>query len=206
MKIEGNSEERIDRRVLRTRSLLQGALLELIEERGFGGITIGDIASRADVGRATFYTHYHDKEDLLYETLKEGYDGLVEHLKKLSGGDFILETQALHMTYRYVDQNRGLFKAILSGAGEGAILKRTFDYIAREAEVIIAATHHPGSVPFDVAAGFVAGSLLNLVTWWLETEPAYTPEEMAVMTGKLMMTGLTESLVPKRKVDFSDSL
>ena len=59
-----------DRRVARTKRLLDNALLSLIEERGYAATTVADIAERADVGRATFYLHYHDKEELLAESLE----------------------------------------------------------------------------------------------------------------------------------------
>src|SRR5260221_9921298 len=53
-----------DRRTQRTRRRLSGALIELVEEKRFDDITVQNVIERADVGRATFYTHFRDKEDL----------------------------------------------------------------------------------------------------------------------------------------------
>jgi len=53
-----------DRRVERTRELLQKALIELTRERGYEAITIQDIADRANAGRTSFYLHYRSKDDL----------------------------------------------------------------------------------------------------------------------------------------------
>src|SRR5215510_13478896 len=53
-----------DRRVQRTRELLQKALIELIGERGYDAITIQDIVDRANIGRTTFYLHYNSKDEL----------------------------------------------------------------------------------------------------------------------------------------------
>jgi AcrR family transcriptional regulator len=53
-----------DRRVQRTRELLQKSLIELISERGYDLITIQDIAHRANIGRTTFYLHYNSKDEL----------------------------------------------------------------------------------------------------------------------------------------------
>jgi len=54
-----------DRRVKRTRKLLQDAFLFLITEKSFQAISVQDIAERADVNRATFYAHFVDKYALL---------------------------------------------------------------------------------------------------------------------------------------------
>src|SRR5258706_10863726 len=53
-----------DRRVQRTRELLQKALIELINEREYDAITIQDIVDHANVGRTTFYLHYNSKDEL----------------------------------------------------------------------------------------------------------------------------------------------
>jgi AcrR family transcriptional regulator len=54
-----------DRRVQRTRELLQRALIDLISQGAYDSITIQEIVDRANVGRTTFYLHYTSKDDLL---------------------------------------------------------------------------------------------------------------------------------------------
>src|SRR5579885_1231524 len=77
-----------DRRVRRTHELLEAALLSLIKEKEFDAISVQEIIDRANVGRATFYAHYDNKEDLL----ESGFDGLLETLRehqrqaRLNGG------------------------------------------------------------------------------------------------------------------------
>lgn len=67
-----------DRRILRTRRLLQAALTELMMEKKFRDITVRDITDLADVNRSTFYLHYQDTYDLL----RQIEDGLIEELEK----------------------------------------------------------------------------------------------------------------------------
>ena len=52
--------EKLDPRVKRTRTLLEQAFMDLIQEEGFQGVTVQDIAERAGVNRATFYAHFAD--------------------------------------------------------------------------------------------------------------------------------------------------
>ena len=53
-----------DRRVQRTRELLQKTLIELMQERGYESITIQEIVDRANIGRSAFYLHYANKDEL----------------------------------------------------------------------------------------------------------------------------------------------
>lgn len=54
-----------DLRVIKTKSLIKGAFIELVEEKGFDNVTVKDICSKALINRNTFYLHYFDKVDLL---------------------------------------------------------------------------------------------------------------------------------------------
>ena len=56
---------KMDKRSLRTRKWLLDALLELIKEKAFAEISVGEITDKADISRQTFYSHYYNKRDLL---------------------------------------------------------------------------------------------------------------------------------------------
>src|SRR5712692_10720924 len=58
------AKKAIDRRVPRTKAMLQHALNSLILKKGYEAITIKDICDAANVGRSTFYAHYTSKDDL----------------------------------------------------------------------------------------------------------------------------------------------
>ena len=58
-----------DRRSERTRQALTSALIELMLEEGYQAVTVRQVATRARVGRATFYLHFADKRELLRRTL-----------------------------------------------------------------------------------------------------------------------------------------
>lgn len=60
-----------DRRIQRTQKLLQDALVCLIREKDYDSISIKEILDRANVGRSTFYTHFHDKDELFVGVIHE---------------------------------------------------------------------------------------------------------------------------------------
>src|SRR6266498_3288418 len=61
--------KKLDRRVQRTRQLLQDALIAMVIEKGYDATTVHDIIDRTNVGRATFYAHFPDKQTLLTSRL-----------------------------------------------------------------------------------------------------------------------------------------
>ncbi len=82
---------KVDRRVNRTRRQLREALFNLILEKGYDAVTVEEITARADVGRTTFYLHYHDKEDLLMESIGELVDDLIEQMARFPMDEWKLE-------------------------------------------------------------------------------------------------------------------
>ncbi|MEH7086266.1 TetR/AcrR family transcriptional regulator [Neobacillus drentensis] len=66
-------KKQIDPRILRTRKLIMDAFIELSMKKDFKDITIKDITTAATVNRATFYSHFIDKYDLLEKVLSESF-------------------------------------------------------------------------------------------------------------------------------------
>jgi len=69
------------------RSELTREAARLFAERGYHGTSIGDLAEALGVQKATLYAHIESKQDLLYETMRDGaaafhaaLDGIPEEL------------------------------------------------------------------------------------------------------------------------------
>jgi AcrR family transcriptional regulator len=62
---------------------LREALIELIEERGFEALTIGELTSRAMVSWADFYRIYQDKYDLVEQIFEEALSALLSAVGEL---------------------------------------------------------------------------------------------------------------------------
>ena len=55
----------MDRRQRKTRKAIFAAFMELLSEKEFARITVAEIIERADISRATFYSHFETKDYLL---------------------------------------------------------------------------------------------------------------------------------------------
>lgn len=173
-----------DRRVRRTRHALARALIELTLERGYGAVTIRDITDRADVGYATFFRHYHDKEELLQDVSEVVLAELMELLRlPATEGDAIAMGTLL---FRYVGEHAEMCRVLLSSRGSPTLLRRILESGAQS----VLAEHAPraGSlVPVEVAAYHLVTSSIALIRWWLEHDMPYPAERMGVIYSELIV-------------------
>lgn len=186
-------EKKLDRRVIRTRRMLHDALIELIRERGYDAITIQDITERADLRRATFYLHYHDKEALLLAALEETFDELAQQIEPVMQGDALggkTQLAVFLVTFKHVENNRDLYRIILGGQGAAPITRRIREYLAGHVlgGLSVLKPEKIG-VPPEVLANYIAAAELGLITWWLEHGSLYTTEQMAAMAHRLVLNG-----------------
>lgn len=192
---------KIDRRVSRTRRALSEAFFALILEKGYEAVTVEEITDRADLGRTTFYLHYHDKEDLLMESISALIDDLVEQMSQLPLGEWKADSSgghpspALTLPFQHVAQNARLYRIILRGEGSYSVTRRLREIIVQAAGGMIPVFLEKEElainpqVPMEVFLNYLAGSWLGLITWWLENELPYPPEQMALMFQKMFMRG-----------------
>ena len=61
----------MDRRQRKTREAILTAFTTLLSKKDYGKITVGEIINQADVGRATFYSHFETKDFLLKQLCEE---------------------------------------------------------------------------------------------------------------------------------------
>jgi AcrR family transcriptional regulator len=186
-----------DRRTQRTRRQLRDALMTLILEKGYDAVTVEDITTRADLGRTTFYLHYRDKEELLLESI----DAIANDLKAqvdlihAAQGKAIPQPRPVHLAFKHAAENATLYRIILKGEGATRTATRLRRFISDSAvEFLFArltlstsekASHfQEESAVLDPAnlrliADYFASSLLGFMTWWLEADMPYPPEQMA---------------------------
>lgn len=172
-----------DRRVQRTQQALREALVSLIVERGYEGVTVQDILDRANVGRATFYAHYYDKEDLLLS----GFDHLRAELDRQLqdvGTTVSLEQAVMpigRVLFRHAKVYHHVYKAMVGKRSGSVFLAQLHAYVEAAVQRQLNAqttAEELAHVPMGIVVQYVTGALLALLTWWLDADCPYTAEYM----------------------------
>jgi AcrR family transcriptional regulator len=187
----------MDRRVVRTRGMLQQALMSLILKKGYDAITVGDICETANVGRSTFYAHFTSKDDLKRS-------GLDEHLRRLlvnrqrdalaAQGDIKDRTLGFSLAmFEHARDHVELHRALVGSRGgavvHGSIRKILSDLVRTE----LAATVDKKStdaVPRELVVQYVVGGYLAMLTWWLDGGAKLPPQRIDAMFRRLATEGI----------------
>jgi AcrR family transcriptional regulator len=181
-----------DRRVRRTRKTLQDALISLMTEKDYEAVTVQDIIDRADVGRSTFYTHYTHKDELL----RDNFAGLRSLVQQPAPPEPANRRRPLRFSlplFRHVHAERRLARSLFGRPGGGPVLRQIEQMltdIVRAELAELFATDPPSRAPQDAVVRYVVGAYLALLTWWLDTEPALSPEEADRIFQTLVAPGI----------------
>jgi AcrR family transcriptional regulator len=191
---------RDDRRVHRTEQLLRTALVSLIEEKGFETLTVQDIIDRANVGRATFYAHFDNKEDLLVS----GFDGLRTALKELQRRAHLRTTSSderlfafSHEMFAHIAEYRKVFRAMVgkrSGALVQQLLQKIVVDLVRDDLKAMVGRRDDRSAPAEAVVQFVTGGFFGLAMLWATGKLPVSVEEVNALFRRLAMPGVKAAL------------
>ena len=195
-----------DRRIQRTRKALRDALYALVLDRGYDDLSVQDITDKANLGRATFYLHYREKDELLEDLLRE----LTENFTQRSGNKIrFSDLKTLHSVFEYAENYYDFYRIMTIGKG-GIIGMRKLQAIIRETyaqslDDIETNTGNKFCVSRSFLDNYYANSLLGTICFWLEQEMPHPPVEMADMLLKvasperLLISPLSEEVLNEKQ-------
>jgi len=188
---------RRDRRVLRSRRLLQEALVALILERGYEAVTVQDVLDRADVGRATFYAHFANREALLLSVFADLRDALRAEIIAMSPAKAARIGEGLGLVqplFAHAERHRRLYRVLLRSSAGAILLRYLQSALALPLrEHLEAACAERGLTATDSIAPAVAGfvsATLGVLVWWIEEDAPHSPAEMDLLVERLLGPGI----------------
>jgi AcrR family transcriptional regulator len=190
MKIERTEKAgTVDRRVTRTRTLLQDALIALIPERGYAAITVEDICEKANIGRSTFYTHYAGKDELRSATIDAHLRLPGDRRPSADPDKNQLFAFSLPM-FEHAHAFRSLHRVMLASSGDtihDEIRKRIRRAVRSE---LIARRIGDAGVPVEFAVQFISGAFQAVLAWWVAAEKDLSPIEVDGLFQRMAANGL----------------
>jgi len=201
-------QEKVDRRVRKTRQALRDAMQVLMSEKGYDQVTIEELTERADIGRTTFYLHYSAKQDLLLEQFDELLEQLVGQLSEIPLSSWSQQGRVLPaedhpgrpicMIFHHAAENEELYRIVLHGEGVDQASQRLQEMMTRA----VMAFFDPKlgdetdqvslQFPVDLFGNYFAGALLGMIKWWLDADMPYTPQDMEAIFFQMFLPGASQ--------------
>ena len=148
---------------------MAGALLELMLEKNYTKISIGEIAKKAGVDRSSYYRHFKSKEDIISfffdMVLKESLEGYTN----LSSIDFTLYIHSIYTAFfNYRKEILLIHYANLSFLLLDVLSKRfQFSELAKD---------FPLSKQYELS--YIIGGIYNNLIFWMSRDMKETPDEL----------------------------
>lgn len=179
-----------DPRAQRTRDRLGDALIALIQEKSFDGVTVQDVLDRAGVSRSTFYAHFRDKHDLLLSDVDAFADGVAMRLVR--SRDRSERVAPVEELFAHVAEMAPLRRALANTQEFHDVWELVEAHLARGIEARLEQIARAGAIsPAQRAplAHAAAGSFMALLEWWLRASTPPTPREMDALFHRQFWSG-----------------
>ena len=173
----------MDRRQRQTREAIFTAFIELLSKKDFGQITVGEIIERADIGRATFYSHFETKDFLLKELCEELFCHIFDTMSKEKNSHrHIFNCNApdsvfLHL-YQHLQKNDNNILELLSCQNNELFLR----YFKNNLQQLIVSqlplfeSRKSDKLPDSFWINHISSTFVETVRWWIDNGMKESPE------------------------------
>ncbi len=163
----------------RTRRGLQQAIVELSLDKGFQNLTVENILERAGITRATFYSHFRDKDQLLTSVAEAVVTDVLERFEQLADE---FENRRLLALFEDAQREPDRLRVVLRGEGDGIALR----YLVERVTSLVDEVDPLGAVGSKLGADLsrqlasraFAGQILAVLSWWMELEKPPPPADV----------------------------
>lgn len=173
-------DQRVDRRIRKTKKVLLQALTKLMSLKKINNITVKELTDLADVNRSTFYLYYKDVFDMVEQIEMEMLDEFNKVFEKLREEANTYTSLISFFTYifEYVKNNADMCKILLGPDGDHSFIDKFKNAIIE--------TEPPfdESVPkikIHYLRPFIVSGCVGVIQQWLMDDLNVSPKEMALI-------------------------
>ncbi|HVI39231.1 MAG TPA: TetR/AcrR family transcriptional regulator [Anaerovoracaceae bacterium] len=171
-------EDRRDREKLQMKNLIVQAAAHIIVNEGYDKLSIRKIANQIEYSPAIIYHYFSNKNEILSQVLRQGYQTLMSALSDGQTTNGTPETRIKVLTRKYIDaalENPDQFLAVQLNNSpevleftaylfEGAAAEKPALTILAQAVQDICAGQNVSSSEIELTAQIIAASTLGLIT------------------------------------------
>lgn len=164
--------------------------MSLMTEKGYDDITVQLIIDRANIGRATFYAHFADKQALLSSGIEDLRNALAEQRRSLSRQGSSRDLSFSLAMLEHAGGRLPLWRAIAGKESGAFVVQRIQEMLTDFVRDDIIALGIPRSSPSrELLVHHLTGAFMGVMIWWLESGAKLSPVDVDAMYRRLAMKG-----------------
>lgn len=173
-----------NQRIRLSKTLLKDALIQLLQEKPIGKITIFELCGRAQINRTTFYKYYGSQYDLLDDIERDLFTELDRNLLSNCQDEF----QNLKKVMEYLLEEQEKCTVLINTVPDQEFSEKLFNLPAIHA--LIKDRIPPGytQAQREYIRIFVCQGGYAIIRKWLNDENREPPEEIAEVISSLVLT------------------
>lgn len=176
-------QEKTDRRVRRTRALLQQGLVRLMEEKSIQDISVKELADLADVNRGTFYLHYTDIYDMLHQIERELFLEFNDILRRnlTETGQRNTPRSTLQEIFAFLERHHDIARVMMGPHGDITFVNGLKNLVKERMSHLLSST----AENYEYQYAFIVSGYVGVIETWLNHPSPLPAAEMAELCSRM---------------------
>lgn len=162
-----------DLRIIKTKKALYQSLIQLMKEKTFEEIRVSDVCELALINRSTFYAHFDDKYELLYDYIKNLKNDLKTELSKnkeiSNTKEYYIEM--IKILLNHVEDKKEIYRSIMLHNQNSIMADIIYNALNEDAldHIQDSKTNNIG-IPSEIIFKFYLGAVACIGIEWLKND------------------------------------
>ncbi|MDN6397983.1 transcriptional regulator, TetR family [Alkalibacterium gilvum] len=177
-----------NRSVQKTKRILKQTLIDLLKDQSIHQVKVKELTERAEVNRGTFYFHYSDIYDLLYEIEDDVFQELESVFDQFDKeGHSTTEGLLLEVLFEGLTEKREIVYILLGPNGSRSFSSRIDGWIDYHSRNILQRAFPQVDADYHrLVSAFLIRGVIGTFKTWYETGQKQTYKELAEIIEKII--------------------
>lgn len=162
-----------NRKVKLTHQILKNTLIEMLQTKHISEISITKLCEKADLNRSTFYAHFQNPVDILYEIELETYQQIELYIRSEISKYVSFDINIIFSQFlKYIKNHKEVFMVLLGENSNQAFKKKFMDLIYQTSKISYDQNQFHSKTETEYIHLYnVIGSAAVIVYWLKQDEP-----------------------------------
>lgn len=181
-------DQKVDRRVRKTKAQLRAGLAKLMQDKSIQEITVKELVDEVDINRSTFYLHYTDIYNMLDQIEAELLAEIISVIDAHKMAPIEDAFPFIADIFTILENNKDICRALIGPNGDLSFVNG-IEHIISSYSMQALSPLFPQGLQEDLrySSAFWLSGCMGLIKSWLLNNRPDSPEHMASLTYQMVM-------------------